>query len=567
MIYAISCLSMKRHSAIFTFPSLAKLAVSLRAWTQLSILRNATPTDVISQYDYAYDAAGRRIEIARSGTAMSESRTDAYGYNVRNELTSATKLGGPASVPASHEYAYQYDDIGNRITSTDLTTNRTYTANSLNQYTLVGRAVPGAPQGEVEEFVPQFDDDGNQTLIQTSTGIWQVQYNGENRPVLWTGGTQSAATNIVMSFDRMGRRVEYLETAGGAQSSATETNACHRFLYDNYLCIQRLDAANGNAVDLAFVWDVTEPVATRPLVFLSGSVLSYYTHDGNKNVTQLVSSAGDVVGQYEYSPFGDVVVSQYATSTSQINPHVCNPFRFSSEHGEGSVALVSYNYRHYMSIGGRWISRDLAEELGSANLYGFLLGNPISEFDVLGLFIPYASVQCEKVGGRFRNNKCCCGDVEFKTKYKCCRAGKILSDAKEDSGVSYFCYRARWYYPLAQPILRPFSPTQFMVTHCWFKVDGKRFGAYPNRYFKDGLSIRDEALMEGHKYGDAEEKSPWTTGGPVGLSPCDYDLGKFKRCVLDSRERKDFKWTLRNNCRDFVIDTVSKCKEGAKVKR
>ena len=64
---------------------------------------------------YAYDAA------------ISQSRTDAYGYNVRNELTSATKLGGPQS-PADDtlEYAYQYDDIGNRITSTDLTTNRTY---------------------------------------------------------------------------------------------------------------------------------------------------------------------------------------------------------------------------------------------------------------------------------------------------------------------------------------------------------------------------------------------------------------------------------------------------------
>ena len=74
------------------------------SWTydaddQLLQVRNATPTDVISQYDYAYDAAGRRIEIVRSGSAMSESRTDAYGYNVRNELTSATTLGGPASVP------------------------------------------------------------------------------------------------------------------------------------------------------------------------------------------------------------------------------------------------------------------------------------------------------------------------------------------------------------------------------------------------------------------------------------------------------------------------------------
>ena len=130
----------------------------------------------------ADDAAGRRIEIARSGTAMSESRTDAYGYNVRNELTSATKTGGPQS-PAA-EYAYQYDDIGNRITSTDLATNRTYTANNLNQYTLISNLCDSASMRE--EFVPQFDDDGNQTLIQTSTGIWSVQYNGENRPVLWT---------------------------------------------------------------------------------------------------------------------------------------------------------------------------------------------------------------------------------------------------------------------------------------------------------------------------------------------------------------------------------------------
>ena len=117
------------------------------------------------------------------GSAMSESRTDAYGYNTRNELTSATKLGGQASVPATPEYAYQYDDIGNRITSTDLGTNRTYTANSLNQYSAITTSDLGL---QASSFEPQFDDDGNQTLIQTSTGVWFVTYNGENRPVIWT---------------------------------------------------------------------------------------------------------------------------------------------------------------------------------------------------------------------------------------------------------------------------------------------------------------------------------------------------------------------------------------------
>ena len=52
----------------------------------------------------------------------------------------------------------------------------------------------------------------NQTLIKTSTGIWSVTYNGENRPVLWTclqsnNQTITNQTIISMSFDRMGRRV------------------------------------------------------------------------------------------------------------------------------------------------------------------------------------------------------------------------------------------------------------------------------------------------------------------------------------------------------------------------
>ncbi len=49
--------------------------------------------------------------FARSGTRMTESRSDAYGYNDRTELTNAVKNA------TLNEYAYQYDDIGNRISS------------------------------------------------------------------------------------------------------------------------------------------------------------------------------------------------------------------------------------------------------------------------------------------------------------------------------------------------------------------------------------------------------------------------------------------------------------------
>ncbi len=260
----------------------------------------------------------------------------------------------------------------------DLESNRTYTANGLNQYTNIVEGAGG--------FLPQFDDDGNQTLIKTATGVWQVTYNGENRPVLWECGT----TNITMKYDRMGRRVEYLETVtdstGGPSAVSATTNAHHRFVYDGYLCVQRLNAAANNAVDIAFGWDPTEPVATRPLWMqrVSGSYNFFYFHDGNKNVSDLVSyqSARGIPAHYEYAPFGMVTATTTNTAFTAFNVTAANPYRFSSEYADGVLGLVYYNYRHYEPVAGRWVARDL---LPSPNKYCFVGNRSTDDIDLFGL--------------------------------------------------------------------------------------------------------------------------------------------------------------------------------------
>ena len=306
--------------------------------------------------------------VSRSGARMTESRSDTYSYNARSELTNAVKNA------TLNEYVYQYDDIGNRLVSLDLGTNRIYQANSLNQYASISNATSAAA-----EFLPQFDLDGNQTLVQTQTGIWSVIYNGENRPVQWSNGT----TNVAMKFDRMGRRVEYLETASTEESVICDditnivmtvtTNAYHRFVYDGYLCVQRLNAAANNAVDLAFGWDPTEPVATRPLWMQrpAGSYNFFYFHDGNKNVSELVSyqAARGVPAHYEYAPFGTLTAATTNTAFTAFNVAETNPFRFSSEYADDALGLVYYNYRHYEPGMGRWLSRDPIEENGGELLY------------------------------------------------------------------------------------------------------------------------------------------------------------------------------------------------------
>ena len=67
--------------------------------------------NVISQYDYAHDALGRRTSAAKSGTMMAASENLAYGYNARSELVSAV-----SDTDANYNYAYAFDHIGNRTT-------------------------------------------------------------------------------------------------------------------------------------------------------------------------------------------------------------------------------------------------------------------------------------------------------------------------------------------------------------------------------------------------------------------------------------------------------------------
>ena len=207
--------------------------------------------------------------------------------------------------------------------------------------------------------------------LRTSSGIWSVTYNAENRPIRW----QSGDTVITMAFDRMGRRVEMRTVKDGEET-------LQRFVYDNYLCVQQLRGAD-NALFHSYVWDPTEPIATRPLIFLpAASSLAYYFHDGNKNVSDLVDTQGNIV-HYDYMAFGPSTATAFSEK----------PYRFSSEVYDDGLGLVYYNHRHYNTIIGRWQSVDPLFYLDirpssspeGVNLFLFCINNSILRTDHLGL--------------------------------------------------------------------------------------------------------------------------------------------------------------------------------------
>lgn len=299
-----------------------------------------------------YDALGRPVTRSQQ-RGMEAVRNDAFTYNDRSELTAAS-LGG-------QDYAYDYDNIGNRKTAQEVL-DITYDANNLNQYTAI-------TEGGGEPFPPEFDADGNQTLIHTETGVWEVTYNAANRPVKFMRGDR---TEIECGYDYMGRRWSKKIMQNGVVMS----HEC--YLYRGYLQIAALDMLQNAAVRHAVLWDPSESVATRPLALLAGGSMYMYGFDFNKNVTELLNDQGQRVASYDYTPYGAVSVSGEQAAV--------NPLQWSSEVRDEELGMVYYNYRYLNTLDGRWISRDFIEEDFAHNVLSFLFNNPLIYIDFLGLY-------------------------------------------------------------------------------------------------------------------------------------------------------------------------------------
>ena len=268
------------------------------------------------------------------------SRRHTYAYNARGELTGAAMNTGGS-------FSYAYDNIGNRRTAAEQGISSTYEANNLNQYTTVTRSGTA--------FTPAYDADGNQTSVNTSTGTWSVQYNADNRPVMFTQGNKK----VECVYDYLGRRVEKVEYDGNTLTKRT------RFAYMGYLMVASMDCTRNTSnppLVATWYWDPMEPEATRVLAMCTHnadkSVFStrYVAHDLLKSVSALFDSSGIRQAKFEYTPYGETLGSE-GTETATM------PFRYSCEYHDEDLGLIHYNPQ-----GGRWISRDPIGEEGGENL-------------------------------------------------------------------------------------------------------------------------------------------------------------------------------------------------------
>ena len=330
-------------------------------------------TTLVAQRTYSYDTLGR--PLTRSTARNGQTVNDSFVHNSRSELVSAIVNG--------ETYGYDYDNIGNRtavVEDSAGVTNRTeYEANGLNQYTAMG------------DFAPAFDAAGNQTLVKTTTGIWSVVYNAENRPISFT--SVDGVTIIECSYDFRGRRITKKVTTNGA------VTLHQRYIYRGYLQIAACDLTRSDHPCLWFItWDTTQPAATRPLAIRKDGNWFAYGWDLTKNICEVFGPSGYIRTAYTYSPYGHVSVSG----------NVTQPRQWASEHHDTELAIVYYNYRYYNPMDGRWLGRDIIKQ---NNLYIYCDNKTVNAWDYLGL--QEGSIMARDDFGE----TCCQSEMMIVTKY------------------------------------------------------------------------------------------------------------------------------------------------------
>jgi len=288
---------------------------------RLQSITNLKPdTSLISGFTYAYNAVGEITNWLQELSAVTNNWN--IGYDAADQLVSVLNNQGTTNI----NYAYGYDPAGNRLSETIGTTNQTFQYNALNQLA-----------------------SSSDTTLTNVTYEWDA----EHRLAAVNQGSNSSE----FYYDGLGRRCRDVELTNGVVQSETRYVWC-----GTDICEQR---DTNNAVVQRFFGQG----------FVSGATNYFYTRDRLGSVRELIDSSGQVQTAYSYDAFGN---------RTKLSGSVDSMFGFTGfpVHQESGLWLTLY--RPYDSSSARWLSRDPLGEMEGANLYAYVVNNPINWVDPLG---------------------------------------------------------------------------------------------------------------------------------------------------------------------------------------
>jgi hypothetical protein len=210
------------RNAVGGNPALSAIRTYEGSRDALATIENKSGPTVVSGYTYGVNSIGQRTNVQTYGTAFAGIPADVtWGYDSLGQVTLADH-----ATKAIVDRAYEYDPIGNRKKyahgTTVLPPNDNYTANVLNQYTLVPNYTP-QPEHDLDGNLtrgPVPGTNGNGPGVQPPADATLIEWDGENRMI----SCRISADTYRYEYDHLSRlitrRVNTTTTAGTASRNS-----------------------------------------------------------------------------------------------------------------------------------------------------------------------------------------------------------------------------------------------------------------------------------------------------------------------------------------------------------
>ncbi|MGH3602071.1 MAG: RHS repeat-associated core domain-containing protein [Pseudonocardiaceae bacterium] len=342
------------HDGLLTSTTYHSGASIVDAYNSLDQLTKVTDTYKTAagqaahlSYAYTYDGTLQQTMTDQAGNQTT------YSYDALNRLTQAQTANGSTTTA---NYAYTLDSAGNILkqaaSGTGVTASTTsYAYNPANQicWSYQGSSTAGCSSPPTGASIYSYDADGNQTS--NGSGLTMTYNALDQMTSATTGGTTTNYSYLVQGQEEIvgdGTTTRQNDQLG----LASQTTGSHTTYYTRSLTGAQIDER--------------APSGTYD-----------YLYDGNGNVVGLVDSAGHLVKQYAYDPYGN-----QTTNTGSV----ANPFGYQDGYTI-STGLIHFGARYLNPGQGSWTQQDPLSQITSLtqnNEYIYAGDNPINLSDETG---------------------------------------------------------------------------------------------------------------------------------------------------------------------------------------
>ncbi len=306
---------------------------------RLRWIRLNNSAGLISEVEYDWTATGRIWEQEHSVLAQ----RFRYSYDYAGRLIEADNYGGFPQF----DQTFSYDVAGSMVSNSHV---------GIYAYGLPSGPHPHAPT-QVGGDPLTYDANGNMIVgppIAPGFNGRVITYDGENRP--------------------------YTVNHGGALTSYTYAADGARLLREDH---QGRITATFGPVEIRNFGRPDEEVLTYPHPHIrvrNGAEVHYLHHDHLGSVATITDSAGAVVEDRHYAPFGEI-----AAATGGITP--VETIGFIGERYDGDAGLQYLNARYYDPRLGLFIQPDWFEVTApgvGTNRYSYSFNDPVNNLDRTG---------------------------------------------------------------------------------------------------------------------------------------------------------------------------------------